>query len=69
MVEIPVASRILVGKLEGKGPPGTCRRKLEGNSEMNLKETETEYMDRIQLVQNRIQWWALVNTVTNTCTP
>jgi hypothetical protein len=30
---------------------------------MDLKEIGCEVVDRIHLAQERVQWWALVNTV------
>jgi hypothetical protein len=38
MGESRCAYRILVGKLEGKGPFGRPRHRLEDNIKMNLKE-------------------------------
>jgi hypothetical protein len=29
---------------------------------MDVKEIECEILDRIQIVQYRVQWWALVNS-------
>jgi hypothetical protein len=55
------AYRILVGKPEGKRPLGRSRCKWVDNSKMDLKDTEWEGMDWIDLAQDRDQWRALVN--------
>jgi hypothetical protein len=57
--------RILVGKPEGKRPPGRPRRRWEDNIKMDLIETEWGGMDWIELAHDRDQWRALVNTVMN----
>jgi hypothetical protein len=36
---------------------------------MDLKKTEWEGMDWIQLAQDRDQWWVVVNTVMNLWDP
>jgi hypothetical protein len=59
------AYRILVGKQEGERPLGRPRRRWEYNIRMDLKEIGWGGMDWIYLAQDRDQWRALVNTVTN----
>jgi hypothetical protein len=59
---------ILVGKPEGKRPPGRPRRRWE-NIKMDLREIGWGGMDWINLVQDRDQWRALVNTVMNLRVP
>jgi hypothetical protein len=59
------AYRILVGKPEGNKPLGTPRRRLVGSIKMDLRETGWDDMDYIDLVQDRDQWRAFVNTVMN----
>jgi hypothetical protein len=59
------AYRILVGKLEGKRPLGRPRRRWEDNIRMDRREIGLGGMDWIDLVQDRDQWRALVNTVIN----
>jgi hypothetical protein len=61
--------RVLVGRPEGKRPLGRPRRKWEDNIKMDLRETGIAVANRIQLVQDRIQWWAFVNTVINLRVP
>jgi hypothetical protein len=39
------------------------------DNKMDLKETGCEGMDQIQLAQDRVQWWGLVNTVMNLWVP
>jgi hypothetical protein len=53
------AYRILVGNPEGKKPLGRPRRRRD------LRDIGWVGMDYIDLVQDRDQWRALVNTVMN----
>jgi hypothetical protein len=50
-------------KPEGKRPLGRPRRRRVDNIKTNLREIGWGGMDRIDLVQDREQWRALVNTV------
>jgi hypothetical protein len=59
------AYKILVGKTEGKGPPGRPRRRWVDNVKTDLREIGWGGMDWINLAQDRDQWTALVNTVMN----
>jgi hypothetical protein len=59
------AYRILVGKPEGKIPLGRPRRSWVDNIKMDFREIGLDGMDWIDLVQDRDQWMALVNTVIN----
>jgi hypothetical protein len=63
------ASRILVGKLEGKRPLGRPRCRWEDNIRMDLREIGWGGMDWIGLGQDTDQWRALVNTVMNLRVP
>ena len=57
--------RVLVGKPEGKRPPGRPRRRWDNNITMDLQEVGCEGMDWIELAQDRDRWRALVNAVMN----
>jgi hypothetical protein len=57
--------RILVEKPEGKRPLGRPKRRWVDNIKINLREIDWSGMDGIDLAQDRDQWRALVNTVTN----
>jgi hypothetical protein len=57
--------RVLVGRPEGKRPLERPRRRWEGNIKMDLRETGIDGASWIQLAQDRVQWWAFVNTVMN----
>jgi hypothetical protein len=57
------AYRILVGKAEGKRPLGRPRRRWVGNIKIDLREIGWDSMGWLDLVQDRDQWRALVNTV------
>jgi hypothetical protein len=57
--------RILVGKPEGKRPQGRPRCRWVDNSKMDFREIGWNGMDWVDLVQDRDQWWALVNMAMN----
>jgi hypothetical protein len=61
--------RILVDKPKGKSPLGRPRCRWEDNIKRDLREIGWGGMDWIDLAQNRDQWMALVNTVTNLRVP
>jgi hypothetical protein len=63
------AYRILVGKPEGKRPLGKTRRRWEDDIRMDLRGIGWGGMDWIDLVQDREQCRALVNTVMNLRVP
>jgi hypothetical protein len=63
------AYRILVGKLEGKRPPGRPGCRWEDNIRMDLRDIGWGGMDWIDLAQDRDQWRALVNMVMNLWVP
>jgi hypothetical protein len=63
------AYRILVGKPEGERQLERPRRRWVDNNKIDLREIGWDDMDWIDLVQNRDQWWALVNTVMNLWVP
>jgi hypothetical protein len=61
--------RILVGKLEGKRPPGRPRRRWEDNIKMGLQQVVLGGMDWNELAQDRDRWGAVVNVVMNLRVP
>jgi len=61
--------RVLVGKLEGKRPPGRPRRRWVDNIRMDLQEVGCGYMDWIGLAQDRDRWRTLVSAVMNLRVP
>jgi hypothetical protein len=61
--------RVLVWRSEGKRPLGRPRRRWEDNIKMDLREIGIDGANRSQLAQNRLQWWAFVNTVMNIRVP
>jgi hypothetical protein len=61
--------RALVGRPEGKRPLGRPRRRWEDNIKMDLREIGIDGVNWIQLVQDRVQWRACVNTVMNLWVP
>jgi hypothetical protein len=63
------ASRILVGKPEGKRPLGRTRRRWLDNIKIDLREIGWDGVDWIDLAQDRDQWRALVNMVMNLRVP
>jgi hypothetical protein len=60
---------ILVGKPEGKRPVRRTRRRWEDNIKMDLREIGWGDIGWIDLAQDRDQWKALVDTVTNLWVP
>jgi hypothetical protein len=55
--------KVLVERPEGKRPLGRPRPRWEDNFKMGLRETGIDGENWIQLAQDRVQWWAFVNTV------
>jgi hypothetical protein len=53
----------LVGKPEGKRPLTRPRRRWVDNIKIDLRERGWDGVDWIDLVEDREQWRALVNTV------
>jgi len=57
--------RVLMELLEGKRPLERPRRRWEDNIKMDLQEVGCGDIDWIELAQDRVRWWALVNVVMN----
>jgi hypothetical protein len=55
----------LVGKPEGKRQLGIPKRWWVDNIKMDLREIGWDSVDYVDMAQDRDQWRALVNTVTN----
>jgi hypothetical protein len=56
---------VLVGKPEGKRPPGRPRRRWEDGIRMDLGEIGLGGVDWIRLAQDRERWRAVVSAVMN----
>jgi hypothetical protein len=69
MVEIRNAYNILVGKPEGKRPPGRPRCRWEVNITMYLMQIWWEGVDWMHLAEDRNQWRAVMNTEMNLRVP
>jgi hypothetical protein len=63
------AYRVLVGRSKGKRPLGRPRHRWEDNIKMDLGEIGIDGANWIWLAQDRVQWWAFVNTVRNLWVP
>jgi hypothetical protein len=60
---------VLVGKPEGKRPPGRPRRTKEDNIKMDFQEVGCRAMDWIELAQDTDRWRAFVSGVMNLQVP
>jgi hypothetical protein len=61
--------RVLVGRPEGKRPPGRPRRRWGDNIKMDLREIGIDWANWIRLAQDTVQWPAFVSTVMNLRVP
>jgi hypothetical protein len=61
--------RVLVGRPERKRPLGRHRHSWEDDIKLSLMEIGIDGANWIQLVQDRVQWRAFVNTVMNLWVP
>jgi hypothetical protein len=57
--------KVLVGKPEGKKPPGRPRRRWKDGIRMDLREIGLGGVDWIRLSQDRDRWQAVVSAVMN----
>jgi hypothetical protein len=69
MGEGKCAYKVSVGRPEGKSPLGRPSRRWENNIKMDLREIGIDGANWIQVVQDRVQWRAFVNTVMNLMVP
>jgi hypothetical protein len=60
---------VLVGRPKGKSALLRPRRRWEDNIKMDLREIGIDGANWIRLAQDRVQWWAFVNTVMNLRVP
>jgi hypothetical protein len=58
-----------LGSLRVGNTLGRHRRRWEDNIKIDLRETGIDGVNWIQLAQDRVQWWACVNTVMNLQVP
>jgi hypothetical protein len=65
MGEMRKGDKTLVGKPEGKRPPGRPRHRWEGNIKIGVMEIGLKSMNWVNLAQNRDWWRGFVNTVMN----
>jgi hypothetical protein len=61
--------RVLLGRAEGKRPLERPRCRCEDNIKMDIRETGIDGTNWIWLAQDRVQWWAFVNTIMNLRVP
>jgi hypothetical protein len=61
--------RVLVGRSEGKRPLGRPRRRWEDNIKLDLRDIGIDGANWIQLVQDSVKCWAIVNTIMNLRVP
>jgi hypothetical protein len=57
--------RVLVGRPKVKRPLGRPRHRWEDNIKLDLTEIKINGANWIQLVQDRVQWQAVINMVMN----
>jgi hypothetical protein len=61
--------RVSVGRPKGKRPLGRPGRRWDDNIKLDLREIGIDGMNWIRVAQDRVQWWAFVNTVMNLRVP
>jgi hypothetical protein len=60
---------VLVGRPEVKRQLRRSKHMWEDNIKMDLRQIGIDGANWIRLAQNRVQWWAFVNTETNLRVP
>jgi hypothetical protein len=60
---------ILVWRPEGNRPLGRPRRRWEDNIKMDFREIGIAEANWIRPAQDRVWWWAFVNTIMNLRVP
>jgi hypothetical protein len=61
--------RVLFGRPERKRPLGRRRLRWEDNIKMDLRVIGIDVANWIRLAQDRVRWWAFVNTAMNLRVP
>jgi hypothetical protein len=65
----PNIVRVIISRMRGRErclqPLGRSRRRCEDNIKMDVREIGIDGANWIQLIQDRVQWQACVNTVMN----
>jgi hypothetical protein len=61
--------RVLVGRPEVKRRLGRPSRRWEDKIKLDLSEIGIDWTNWIRLAQDRVRWWAFVNTVMNLWVP
>jgi hypothetical protein len=57
--------RVLVGRPDGKRPRERPRRRRKDNINMDLRDIGVYGANWIRMAQDKVQWWASVNTMMN----
>jgi len=57
--------KVLVGRIGGKRPLGSPRRRWKDNIKLDLREIGIDGANWIRLAQDGLRWRAFVNTVMN----
>jgi hypothetical protein len=61
--------RVLVGRPEGNSPLERPRSRWEDDIKTDLREIGKDGVNWTRLAQDRVRWWAFVNTVMNLRVP
>jgi hypothetical protein len=60
---------LYISRPKEKRPLGRLRYRWEGNIKMDFRETGIDGAKWFLLAQDRVQWWAFVNTIMNLWVP